>query len=330
MADRRGKETITSHQSLARLMKSGDQPFRAKDEEFHPAPDNNPHWGETSWWVFTSPDENLIGWVYMLFRHNIGVASVGIWVWDNSASEARNLLYSKSFIHVPIDAATSLLSLRFPESGLQFAMDIEEPLRKYHMTYQDMDEITLDLNFRGIIDPVGLGISETTGHCDQPLWVSGSIEVDGRAITVDGPAFRDRTWAHRPEYPTSGISAYSWGAVDDFAFLSFFQINDDGEPVHCFGFLWKDGELAPVVENTRKVLERRDDGCAVKIHLSATDSQGRSIHAIGECNAGAAISPFAGITSWDNLVKWQIDDRVIWGEDHDNLPNSHWRELLQS
>ena len=107
-----------------------------------------------------SPDENLIGWVYMLFRHNIGVASVGIWVWDNSASEARNLLYSKSFIHVPIDAATSLLSLRFPESGLQFAMDIEEPLRKYHMTYQDMDEITLDLNFRGIIDPVGLGISE--------------------------------------------------------------------------------------------------------------------------------------------------------------------------
>ena len=86
----------------------------------------------------------------------------------------------------------------------------------------------------------------------------------------------------------------------------------------------------PVVENTRKVLERRDDGCAVKIQLSATDSQGRSIHAIGECNAGAAISPFAGITSWDNLVKWQIDDRVIWGEDHDNLPNSHWRKLLQS
>lgn len=306
------------------------RPFVGADEGLHPAPTDDPMWAETSWWAFTAPDDGVMGWVYMLFRSNLGTAAIGVWIWDASSAEPRELLHSKSFVHVPLDATVDLRRLRFAAPYPQVELDVVKDLEQYRLAYVDGHECTLQLDIAGVCPPVGLGISEDSGHADQPLWASGTIEVAGRRICVDDAAFRDRTWSLRPELPTAGANCYTWGTSRDLAFQHLSMLGDDGRPTFTGGLLLLDSESSSVVRMERSVVERRADGCPSRLELTVCDAAGRELHAVGECTAAAALPGFAGFLTWATLVRWQVGSQVVWGEDHDSWPHEQWCRLRRS
>lgn len=296
--------------------------FGPGDEHRHAAP-ASPTWAETSWWVFTHPDEHLIGWVYVLTRPALGVASVGVWIWDGSGSEPRELLHSKLYAHVALPDDYDLTRLRLLDGGLE--IDVEEPLHRYRLHYVDGD-VELELRFVGVIEPQPLGIGDATGHADQPLLGQGSLRLGERQILVDGPAFRDRTWSERPETSSGLRNAYTWAVGDAATFQLLVMLDDDDEtPLFLGGFVLQDGEVA-ALERCRRIVEQRGpDGRPEIIKLKLTDVLGRHVEAVGRCRSAAALPGFTGYLTWASLVEWDIDGTVVWGEDHDSWAHMQWR-----
>ena len=324
----------TAAESLIELQSSIGLPFTAEHEEFHPSvPPGDPMWGETSWWAVTSPEHKLIVWVYIMFRRNLGLASVSIQVWnDNNGPEERSMLYSKRCVHAPVAEEASLLSLRFEAPGPDLSIDIVEPLKRYQLNYSDGDELVMDLAIRGYTEMIGTGISETRGHADQVIWCKGMISVSGKELTVDCPGIRDRSWSQRAEFPTSdGGSEYSWGANEQgLSFLGAGMLDADFKQASCFGFIVRDGVTARVETFKRTIVDRDADGSPRTFDVALTDTRGRTIKALGTRLCHGAPPSWAGMSCWINLLRWEFDDgAVACGEDHEGFSNRLWNKLRQ-
>src|SRR5436305_7848081 len=116
----------TSAQRVLADLAGSTRAFTADDEHGHPAP-ASPTWAETSWWVFTAPDQQLIGWVYVLTRPALGVASVGVWIWDDTSAEPRELLHSKFYAHAALPDGYDLTDLNLLDGALEIS--VTEALR---------------------------------------------------------------------------------------------------------------------------------------------------------------------------------------------------------
>jgi hypothetical protein len=297
------------------------------DERLH-APDGDDRlWAETSWWVFTDPATTVAGWVYLLVRPTLGVASLGVWVWDDGNVVPWELPYSKSMVHIPVAADFDLRHVNLPEHGLE--LKVVEPFRAADLIYRDQGSIDIELLFRAAGPPSPMGVGATTGHLDQPLWVSGGVRVDGRHIAVDGPAFRDRTWSSRPETAPGALNSYTWAVGEHDAFQQLAVLRGDGTPAVTGGFLGRDGTTSPLTAVTREVLERDVDGRPRRLAVRGRDELDRELHADGVVVSAAAINGFAGYLTWASLVRWDVGGREVWGEDHDSWPHPLWRSRVR-
>ncbi|MDE0079574.1 MAG: hypothetical protein OXO50_18790 [Caldilineaceae bacterium] len=323
-------QQANASESLIDALSNSGRPFTAEDDDLHPAvPADNPAWGETSWWAFNSPKDNLIVWVYLMNRRALGVASVGVWVWDNTkeVNEHRDLLYSKWCMHVPIPADGNLSDLIIDFPGFFLEMKALEPLSLYTVKFKDADELLLDLGFRGIHKPEGMGIAGDVGHGDQIGWSTGEVKVYGRSYDIEGPAFRDRSWSERSELPTGNPTSDAWaGDGKNFGFSICGLYDEKFNRKLTLGFVVIDGVASKIVKGERKVV-RDPDGSPRTITISATDKEGRDIVAIGERISTASLPTWAGLMCWITQVKWTIGDRIVYGEEHEGIPVRMWRSL---
>jgi len=67
-----------------------DQPnaeITARDDGFHFADMSDRWWiTETAWFSFCKPERKIGGWIYNMFRPNIGTVAGGAWVWEHWAT----------------------------------------------------------------------------------------------------------------------------------------------------------------------------------------------------------------------------------------------------
>ena len=317
-------------ESLIDALSNAGRLFTVEDDDLHPAvPADNAAWGETSWWAFNSPKDKLIGWVYLMNRRALAIASVGIWLWDNTkeVNEPRDLLYSKWCMHVPLARDGKLSQLRVDIPGFFLEMKVLEPLSVYSVRFRDADELTLDLKFRGIHKPEGMGIDNTVGHADQILWCTGAVEAYSQSFDVEGPAFRDRSWSERAELPTGNPTTDAWAGDDkNFGFSICGLFDENFKRRLDLGFVVREGVACKIVAGDRRVI-RDADGSPRTITITATDQEGRNIVAIGERVSTASLPTWAGLMCWITQVRWTIDGRVVYGEDHEGIPISMWRRL---
>ena len=175
------------------------------DDCFHPPAEDHPHWSETAWFGFSVPERALAGTVYPLFRPNLGVCSLGVYVWDESGHEPWAVRYGRTQWHLPMPT-DDLTDLRV--GGLE--LTCLEPLTRYRLRYEDGERIALDLTYEGLIAPHGFGIGRGRGHIDQPCHVRGTLRLGDESIAVDGADMRDRSWHVRDDRRTTRAS-YSYG-----------------------------------------------------------------------------------------------------------------------
>jgi hypothetical protein len=286
-----------------------------QDDSLHAPTDSDPWWGETYWFSFDQPGCDVSATIYPLFRHNQGVCSLGVSVWDGSAHEPWRILYGRSFWHLPMPAM-DLTALRL--QGLTY--DTVEPLRRYRVGYHDAELIDLELEVTGLRPPHVSGPGDGIGHIDQSCHVVGTLRLGDRRIEIDSLGMRDRTWSPRPELKRGPGAAYTYGHVDaDEQFLVYSRVDGNSGSLISgvfSGYLVRDGVESDLATASRRVVERRN-GYPVRVEIEATDALGRHLEATGSTRNRLANQASPASFAWMSMTEWRVGGRTMIGEDQE-------------
>jgi hypothetical protein len=296
----------------------------SRDDEFHFDQMSDRWWiTETAWFSFCKPEIGLGGWLYSMFRPNIGTVAGGCWVWDDTAFQPWEVPYYANFSATRIPEGQPLTDIALP-TGLR--MKMVEPLTSYDLEFKDAGRLSVNLRFDAVMPPRPLtkkgGAFKTLSHFDQFGRVHGTITLHGQVIDIDCLSMRDRSWGPRPE-TRPGKSAYVSGIANpDQCFLVTTQWN---EPSGAFasGFQTRDGVTADLVEGVRTVERCPENGWVTQITLTGRDALGRDFHATGRRLSSIIINRHSFIDS-NTLIEWDINGHTGHGEDQDMWPVHDW------
>jgi hypothetical protein len=286
-----------------------------QDESFHPPTLEDPWWCETHWFSFDQPGANLSSTIYPFFRRNMNIASLAVYLWDDTAVEPWNVLYGRAYWHLPIPD-TDLRELRI--GGLEY--DCIEPWGSYRVAYRDGERVEFELRFEGLREPHLAGKHEHGGHMDQPCKVTGYVQLPGRRVEIDCLGMRDKTWGPRPDTGSNRAGAYTYGTQsgdEQWLVLTASTGNEGTARPGTSGYLVRDGVKSGIVSAGRFVT-RRTNGYPVELRMEATDELGRTLEATGRCINRFANQALAGTFAWMTMVQWQTaDGKTFVGEDQE-------------
>lgn len=299
----------------------------ARDDGFHFDEMSDRWWiTETAWFAFCNPERKLGGWVYNMFRPNIGTVAGGAWVWDDTASVPWEVPYSANYTALRIPENADLNDITLP-TGVR--LKTVAPLSTYSVGFEDEDRLSIDLTFEAVMPPRAMRKANSSfqklSHFDQFGRVSGKITLHGEVIDIDCYAIRDRSWGPRPEH-RPGRSAYVTGIVSpDDAFLAVTKWNDP-EGAISYGFLTRDGRIGDIVSGKRSVTRDLATGYVTDIVIEGKDEFGRELHAVGKRLSGIVLNRHSFIDS-NGLIEWSIDGKIGHGEDQDMWPVYEWSAM---
>ena len=286
------------------------------DDSFHPPATTHRWWTETCWFSFDQPGRNLSATIYPLFRPNLGVCSLAVFVWDGNAMEPWAVPYGQFRWHLAMPT-TDLTALQL--EGLRY--DVIEPLMEYRVRFDDADRLSMDLRYRGLREPWLASKSAHGGHFDQPCHVTGTVVLHGEEIPIDCLGMRDRTWSPRPDDGSGRGTGYTYGiggADEQFLLLTGLEGNVGRYTAGvCAGYMVRDGVGSRLVDSSRTV-HLRQNGYPEKIEVAMTDELGRHVTAQGRCLNRYANWATPGSFAWMSMTEWTLDDgRVVYGEDQE-------------
>jgi hypothetical protein len=242
------------------------------DDSLHPREDDDPFVTETRWLGFAVPERRLSGVIYPVVRPNQAVASLGVYLWDDTGPTEEGSLYFNHLWHVPMPA-----DLRDFQLLGGFSHRCLNPLTAYEVSYDDGVELRLRLRYESLHDAVGRGHGGPVNGFTQICRVTGSISLNGDELAVG-------------EEPTTTVHS---------------------------GYLFRDGELQPIVEGTRTVTRRSDAGTVEAVEVDAVDAVGRTLHAVGSCVNHLYMRSTPSIALWLNGTEWTVGGERMWGQDQD-------------
>ncbi|MGH8999516.1 MAG: DUF7065 domain-containing protein [Acidimicrobiia bacterium] len=297
-------------------------PFGPDDDRFH---DVGERWWatETAWFSFFHPDRSLGGWVYLLFRPNIGTVQGGVWVWDGTAFLPWEVPYSANYSSIRIEEGTDLA-----DASLRNGVTLRrvKPLTVYDLGYDDAPRLTLRLRFESVMEPAPYGHGKppflAASHFDQLGRVTGAVRLHGQTIPIDCISMRDRSWGPRPETRMRRLSYNFATASAGHALFATTNPALADDPVD-HGWLIRDGRLALVAEASRRVERHPRHGYVTAARIDGHDELGRRFRLRGEAVSRIVLNRHTAIT-WSSLMRWDLDGDAAWGEDQDMWPVHDW------
>lgn len=344
-------------------MTSDQIEFRDEDDGYHQLSDD-PYETETNWWSFNIPDRKIGCWIHTPYYQNRRTVTWRIFVWDNEGVDPGHLAYYKKAEEVPMPDAPDLRDITYPGDG--YSLRMIEPGMKYHLKYSDPSRnFALDFTHTGVHRPHRFKAGEPpfmqTPHFDQLGHVEGMLTLRGENIPIDCYSVRDRTWGprggpyatsrktfpdetKRVKHPTGplwrqierergrGRIDYIFGhAGADTGFLGFVRPQDgDGSgwmPMNV-GWLLRDGEFAYLDKAKSRMLNFRDPltGWNTHMQVALTDELGRTMDV-----EGFAVSRMSEAGYGTNqLMRWEMDGKIGWGEDQDVWTGNHFVRMLDA
>ncbi len=288
--------------------------FSSRDR-FHEPPSDDRWWTETCWFSFDQPGADLSATFYPLFRPNLGICSLAVYIWDSSAHEPWRIRHRRFWWHLAMPT-TDLTELSL--EGLSY--DCLEPDRRYRVRYEDGHDVAVDLEYTGLRELWVASDHPNGGHTDQPCSVVGTVRLAGETIDIDCLGMRDRTWSPRPDDRVGGGTGYTYGigsSESQFLMLTRLDGNEGSHTEGVFrGYLVRDGEASSLEAASRRVLSRRD-GAPLDIEVSGSDERGRRFEARGRRRNAFANHATPGSFAWMSMFEWLTDDGVVIGQDQE-------------
>jgi hypothetical protein len=171
----------------------------AKDDLFHPVPDDHHTWTETNWFgMMFIPEKQLQFDLYAWFHPNLRCVYSFFYV---SKGIKKN--------HLAADYFDSRCWLPMPKGNLDnytlengLSVKVLKPLMTYQLDYVDRArETELHVIWDAIMPPYLFPRGE---HFEQAGRVKGTLRFEGEEHEVNCLVVRDHSWVHRPEAPKLG------------------------------------------------------------------------------------------------------------------------------
>ena len=341
---------------------TADTPFRSADDNFHPPPNDDPFWAETTWWSFNIPERKIGGWLHATFNTNRHTVTWRVYVWDPSAATPADLRYFRMATDVPL-ADADLRDITIPGSG--FSVRMLHPMRDYHIEFIDAEaDFAVRFTFEGVHDPRRYTPGEPPfmehTHFDQLGHVTGELMLSGERIGIDCYSVRDRSWAPRggPRPPRSASSGaaeservrhpggarwreierergrgriqYIFGhSVPRTGFLAIARVADGdaaGFAPLNHGWLLRDGRSERMDKSVSRMKNYRDPltGWSSHMDVHLVDLTGRVMDTEG-FTVSHICERGGGSTA---LMRWDLDGEIGWGEDQDIWHPRHFARML--
>lgn len=300
----------------------------AADDLFHQPVFGDYTWTEERWFSFMIPEENRLGWIYMVFRPNLGVVMSEVTIWSKLCKDYSESDYWDKQAHVPMPAA-NLDNIVLP-SGI--SLRVLEPLKRYRVDYDGGRGTELHLEFEGLMRPIEsaevrvqaqegygeamvnqAGFGGVSNHFDQMVMVTGEMILDGQRHQVSHPTTRDGAWGPRPEgkYPPLSFDTGHFGTGLSFYLLNSLTSGSAGQAME--GYIFEDGEAHPLASGTAEY--HPDCHSVRRIVYRLTDRRGKRFVFEGEPTALIPAYPhFPSEYCHAMLVRYQFDGRTGWGD----------------
>lgn len=338
--------------------------FLPEDDQYHKLSDD-PYETETNWWSFNIPERRIGCWIHTPYHPNRNTVTWRIFVWDGDGVDPGRLAYYRKVEEAPMPPEPDLRDITFPKGG--YSLKMLEPGMKYHLTYEDPARgFALDFIHTGVHPPHRFRPGEPpfiqTPHFDQLGHVVGTMRLRGETIPIDGVGVRDRTWgprggpymtsrkkhaadSQRVKFPSGplwrqierergrGRIEYIYGHSLDFqtGFLGFVRMQEgtaDGWAPMNVGWLLKDGKFGEIDKERSRMLNFRDPIGGWNSHMlvDLTDEDGRTLQAEGQSVSRMSEHGYG----LNQLMRWEFDGRVGWGEDQDIWIGDHFPRMLDA
>jgi hypothetical protein len=209
-----------------------------------------------------------------------------------------------------------------------YSVRIIEPMKAFHLTYADEGRgQMIDLQIEAVSPAVLFADGK---HFEQVMRVRGDITIRGHSHKVDCFNVRDRSWGKpRPEQSMT-LPPMSWTtAVFNEGFSVncnvFDQVEGNSElrgsafevpkeKTLLSGWTWKGGEIAQVIEATKRVVRDPESLIPLELTLDLADSLGREFHMTGELIANCPWQTWPNVNMSMSLMKWRWEDQETHGD----------------
>ncbi|WP_375485123.1 hypothetical protein [uncultured Mycobacterium sp.] len=299
--------------------------FGPQDDALHPSGDSH-YETETFWYSFLVPERRIGAWVYASVRHNAGVTSGGMWVWDDSAVHPIDSPFYEYFAHLKPPAERGPQVVAFP-TGMR--IEVRQPLMSYDISYADRARMDAQLRFEALEPPVPLRTGEPpypkAHHFDQTGHVTGTVTLDDEPIVVDCFAMRDRSWGPRPERGYRRVG-YTWAAGMRTSLLTYTAPAGEGAEHIYSGYLRRDNRVSRIANGHRQVERHPVHGWVSAITVDAYTEDGDRVRGRAEAVSRLLLAISNHVCAC-TLLAWELDGESLAGEDQDVWPIPQWRLL---
>lgn len=270
----------------------------AADDLWHTPTDDDRWWSETYWFSFDDPKTGLSGTFYPLLRQNLDIAALVVAIWAPDKSTAWMAPYSRSLWHLKppefVGKETTLEGLTYTTL---------EDLNRYRVRYEDKNALRVDLDFTSLSENHVIHAGPDAGHWDQPMKVTGWLELQGKRIELNCTGMRDRSWGPRPD-DQSSRATYIYGINENSSFLVLTRHLDTGP--FSMGYLDQDGKRGKIVE-CEVIAERDEQHRMTSAKLVGKDDLGRRLNVTGTPVNHLAKQANPAHFAWMSMIDWDFD-----------------------
>jgi hypothetical protein len=289
------------------------------DDAFHPVLSEDPAWVETVWFPFWIPDRHITVYVRLVFQPNAGVYSASVSAW----SGADHSLFRHAW-QQPLRTLDELGDLRDLRLDQGLTLRALEPLQRYAVEFSHAG-CEIDVVFEALMPPDAPSPDDSpgmfAGHLDQPGRVTGRLRLGEQHLSVDRWSVRDRSWGPRVAAKQLRIGN-AHATRKDRAFFSYIKPDGRGGEMVRGGYHLCDGEVTQLVSGSRET--EWDGDWPAALVIRARDDRGRDIVARGTCVNRSAVAAGSDLYAVLNLVRWELDQTTLWGENHDVWSKRAW------
>jgi hypothetical protein len=312
----------------------------AEDEFLHPPAESGHHSStETSYFGFNIPEHALNGEIYVWFHPILQVISASVYIWRGLVPHTLAADFVSHHHFLPFPKA-GIADYEIPDIGLRIR--VLEPLKSIEIDFDDPDrDVDFTLRLDAIMPP---GVRPGAKHFTQIMKTRGRLNLYGETFKIDGYFGRDRSWSQERREVGRNMPPLTWtvGAVDDsFAFhvVAYDSPEDDPdwralyrmapEDNLMWGFVFRDGELFPVVR-ARKHTRREPDGVSPRRVTLELEDGGGARHAFrGEVMARMPWQTWQTINTWFCQMRWEGERGVGYGDLQDMQMNEFMRRFMR-
>lgn len=321
--------------------------FDDRDVQFHTPENPAFDWAETGYFNFYVPEENLLGFVYIVHRAGVGATVTDVeLIRDLSTSPLGSIfvdLCNHNALPERAESFTLPTGLRFEapsirqyrigyeKNGVSFDLTFDAIMEPYDIHDPKMDPLA-DLDPQRAIANSGFGAAYTE-HFDMAVKVEGTLRIGDRAFDVRCFSTMDHSWGPRRE---DGFHPIVWMNAhfdDGYCLHGIFSYVPDGPrgEQHDFkhGYALEDGTVFGAKAGT--IVADRDGIIVQRMVATLTDADGREHRLDGTMLNHHPWQPYGNNHSPLSMIRWERGDGAIgYGTYMEGIPLNHIRNWSAS